>query len=69
MSRHPSLDLSDIDPIELVDDDRPTRSELHVDDIEPADFDDVRIAERFGRQSRGFFAFETNNYDLTEEPF
>jgi hypothetical protein len=65
MSRLPAIDpddsrdLADIDPV------RPTRSELaEVDEFEPADFDDRRLADRFGAAG-GFFAFETD-YDPTE---
>jgi hypothetical protein len=59
MSRHPALAVDDRpDPVELADlTDRPSRSELHADDVEPHDFDDHRIAERFGQQG-GHFAFE-----------
>lgn len=69
MSRTPTFDVADRDPIELAADDfdRPTRSELHADDFEPADFDDVRLAERHRVTGGGFFAFENN--DLDEEPF
>lgn len=65
MSRLSSLDVADRDPVELADD-RPTRTELHVDDFEPADFDDRRIAERYGEQRGGFFAFETIDYGMGE---
>lgn len=69
MSRHPHLDVDTRDPIELTaaDFDRPTRSELYVDEFEPADFDDIRLADRYGVTGGGFFAFETLNLD--EEPF
>lgn len=64
MSKLPDLALDDRpDPVELRDlADRPSRSELHVDDVEPADFDDVRLAERFG-VTGGHFAFENDEVD------
>lgn len=46
MARLPDLDVADRDPIELAADaryDRPVPG-----DFEPSDFDDVRLAERFG---------------------
>jgi hypothetical protein len=66
MSRFPAVDLDDRpDPVELRDlVDRPSRSELNVDDVEPADFDDVRLAERFGQQRGGHFAFENEVDDF-----
>jgi hypothetical protein len=62
MSRHPALDIADRDPVELRDE-RPTRSE--IDDVEPADFDDVRIAERFGPQA-GHFAHEVDDFGMED---
>jgi hypothetical protein len=71
MSRHPFLDIDDRDPIELAADDfdRPTRSELRVDDFEPDDFDDIRIAERYGEQRGGHFAFENDDHPDFEDVF
>jgi hypothetical protein len=67
MSRTRNLDIDDRDPIELADDARYDRPDI---DVEPADFDDVRIAERYGVQAGGHFAFENpNRHDLDEEPF
>jgi hypothetical protein len=46
VSRSHDLDVADRDPIELAGDaycDRPVPG-----DFEPADFDDTRLAERFG---------------------
>jgi hypothetical protein len=66
MSRHPNLDhCDDRDPIELAADDfdRPTRSDLA---FEPADFDDVRLAERFGVPAGGHFAHEANDDEMGE---
>lgn len=73
MSKLRPIDLDDRpDPVELRGDtDRPTRSELADEDfhVEPADFDDRRIAAKFGEQRGGFFAFEnTNRHGLTD-PF
>lgn len=68
MSRNPAFADFDRDPIELAADDfdRPTRSELRADDFEPADFDDVRIATKFGEQDGGFFAFEVNDFGMED---
>jgi hypothetical protein len=63
MSRHPALDIADRDPVELRDE-RPTRSE--IDDVEPADFDDRRIAERFGPQAGGHFAHEVDDFGMED---
>lgn len=57
---HLAPDVAGRDRIELAGDryaDRPT-----LDDIEPADFDDVRMTDRHG-PAGGFFASETNSYD------
>lgn len=71
MSRNPFLDVDAPDPIELAADDfdRPTRSELDADDFEPADFDDVRLAERYGATAGGFFAFENFDHPDHEDVF
>ena len=62
MSRLPAIDLDDRrDDVKLRgESERPCR-----DDFEPADFDDVRIAERFGPQP-DFFDFGP---DFDQEPF
>jgi hypothetical protein len=62
MSRNRFLDFDDRpDPVELRgESDHPTRSELHADDVEPADFDEERLVRRFGPQG-GFFAFENDD--------
>jgi hypothetical protein len=58
------------DPVELRDlADRPTRSEVHRDDVEPDDFDDVRIAKRHGVQDGRHFAFENLNHPDFEDVF
>lgn len=63
MSRQRPIDLDDRrDDVEL----RGQFERPCSDEVEPADFDDRRIAERFGPQPGGLFAFET--YNLTD-PF
>lgn len=60
MSRRPPLDVSDRDEFEMLAnelDERPGR-----DEFEPAAFDDLRLAARYGAAD-GHFAFETNRYD------
>lgn len=64
MSRSHRIDLDDRRDVADIDPVRPTRSELaEADEFEPADFDDRRLADRFG-EAGGFFAFETDcGYD------
>jgi hypothetical protein len=57
MSRLRNFDLADYDPIEARAD-RP-----HPGDVEPDDFDDWRIAGRYGVGPGGHFAFEAETPD------
>lgn len=67
MSRRPAIDPDDSRDVRDIDPVRPTRFELaDVDEFEPADFDDRRLAARFG-ETGGHFAFETDRaYDENE---
>lgn len=60
MSRSRYVDTDDRDPIALAADAvRPDRCE--VDDIEPPDFDDVRMARRFGVVGGHFPGLDAHN--------
>jgi hypothetical protein len=59
VSRSRLLDVADRDPIELAAEARHERP--HIDEVEPWDFDDCRLADRYGVTGSHFPGLDAHN--------